>query len=189
MDGVWLSLPKRKALLNELEAELLAYSPQELVRIANEQFRWCDAGMRRALRELDSDDWKRPWMNLHEDAPGALLGYWQEKGGRPVNPKDPDMFDILAVRNHSADRKRLLVEWVGFGPEDATWVSRRSVEHTAPSAVAQYMEKVTEKQAKGMAKARVVSGTLRHQQRPRQARGTGPNKSGSQGQLRKGSQE
>ncbi|KAJ6436813.1 putative AC transposase [Purpureocillium lavendulum] len=38
MDGVWLSLPKPKALLHELEAELLAYSPEELVRIANEQF-------------------------------------------------------------------------------------------------------------------------------------------------------
>ncbi|OAQ59278.1 hypothetical protein VFPFJ_11477 [Purpureocillium lilacinum] len=61
MDGVWLSLPKPKALLHELEAELLAYSPEELVRIANEQFRWCDAEMRRPSRELDSDDWKRPW--------------------------------------------------------------------------------------------------------------------------------
>ncbi|OAQ61333.1 hypothetical protein VFPFJ_11466 [Purpureocillium lilacinum] len=39
MDGDWLSLPKPKALLHELEAELLAYSPEELVRIANEQRR------------------------------------------------------------------------------------------------------------------------------------------------------
>ncbi|KAL3952084.1 hypothetical protein ACCO45_013801 [Purpureocillium lilacinum] len=50
----------RKALLHELEAEVLAYSPEELVRIANEQFRWCEAEMRRASRELGyGDDWKR----------------------------------------------------------------------------------------------------------------------------------
>ncbi|GJN72468.1 hypothetical protein PLICBS_006541 [Purpureocillium lilacinum] len=61
MDGVWLLLLKPKALLHELGAELLACSPEELVGIANEQFRWCDAEVRRALRELDSDDWKRPW--------------------------------------------------------------------------------------------------------------------------------
>ncbi|PWI64463.1 hypothetical protein PCL_10441 [Purpureocillium lilacinum] len=38
MDSIRLSLPKPKALLHELEAELPAYSPEELVRIGNEQF-------------------------------------------------------------------------------------------------------------------------------------------------------
>lgn len=103
-------------------------------------------------------------VNLHEDPPEALLGYWREHGGRPVSPKDPDMFDVLAVRDHSADRKRLLVEWAGFGPKDATWVSRRSVEQTAPSVVAQYMkgvrkEKTPVKQPNAVAKARMASST------------------------------
>ncbi|PWI65233.1 hypothetical protein PCL_07283 [Purpureocillium lilacinum] len=69
VDGVWLSLPKPKALLHELEAELLAYSPQELVRIAND-----------ALHELDSDDWKRPWRRqlfVREDQCNYFVGALQ----------------------------------------------------------------------------------------------------------------
>ncbi|OAQ74484.1 chromo (CHRromatin organization MOdifier) domain domain-containing protein [Purpureocillium lilacinum] len=105
-----------------------------------------------------------PEANLHEDVPDALLGYWEEKGGRPVSPTDPDVFDILRVRDHSPDRKQLLVEWVGFGPKDATWVSRRSVERTAPSVVSQYMkglskEKAPRKQAKAVAKTKAAAKT------------------------------
>ncbi|UNI25026.1 hypothetical protein JDV02_010734 [Purpureocillium takamizusanense] len=106
-----------------------------------------------------------PEANLHEDAPDALLGYWREEGGRPVSPTDPDVYDILRVRDHSADRKQLLVEWVGFGPEDATWVSRRSVERTAPSVVTAYMRALNEdkapprKRAKKAAKATMASSS------------------------------
>lgn len=50
----------REALLGELEAEMLAYSPEELVRIANEQFRWCEEQMKAASAELGyGDDWKK----------------------------------------------------------------------------------------------------------------------------------
>ena len=50
----------RTALLNELEAEVLAYSPDELIKIANEQYRWCEKQMKAASNDLGyGDDWKK----------------------------------------------------------------------------------------------------------------------------------
>ncbi|UNI17550.1 hypothetical protein JDV02_003883 [Purpureocillium takamizusanense] len=64
----------RAALLRELEAEVLAYSPEELVRIAREHFAWCEAEMRRAARELGfGDDWKRA-MDEHVKTRSAPPG-------------------------------------------------------------------------------------------------------------------
>ena len=42
----------RQALLEDLEHEMIPYSPEELVRIAESEFAWCDREMLRASREL-----------------------------------------------------------------------------------------------------------------------------------------
>ena len=58
-----------------------------------------------------------PEENLHRDSPDALLAYWAaQPGGRPPNPRDPELYNIFGVTAHSKDRKKLLVQWVGFGP-------------------------------------------------------------------------
>ena len=50
----------KDALLSELASELITYTPEELIDIANSEFAWCDAEMLRASRELGyGDDWKR----------------------------------------------------------------------------------------------------------------------------------
>lgn len=50
----------RQGLLRELEAEVVAYSPEELVQLAVDQFRQCQRQMRQASRDLGyGDDWKR----------------------------------------------------------------------------------------------------------------------------------
>ncbi|PHH69166.1 hypothetical protein CDD83_5815 [Cordyceps sp. RAO-2017] len=50
----------REALLVELEAELVAYSPEELVEIANDQYRWSERQMREASRAMGfGDDWRQ----------------------------------------------------------------------------------------------------------------------------------
>jgi hypothetical protein len=50
----------REALLQELEYEMIPYTPEELVEIANREFAWCETEMKRASRELGyGDDWKR----------------------------------------------------------------------------------------------------------------------------------
>lgn len=48
------------ALQAELDASLIAYSPEELFEIAEKEFAWCDEEMRKASRELGfGDDWRK----------------------------------------------------------------------------------------------------------------------------------
>jgi uncharacterized protein (DUF885 family) len=50
----------REALLEELKFEMVPYTPEELVEIANKEFAWCEAEMKMASRELGyGDDWKK----------------------------------------------------------------------------------------------------------------------------------
>lgn len=50
----------RDALLQELEYEMIPYTPEELVEIANKEFAWCETEMKKASREMGfGDDWKR----------------------------------------------------------------------------------------------------------------------------------
>ena len=59
----------RQMLLNELAYEMVPYTPEELVAIANKEFAWCDREMLKASRELGfGDDWKKALehvKNLH----------------------------------------------------------------------------------------------------------------------------
>jgi hypothetical protein len=45
----------REALLQELEAEWVAYTPEELVQIAEEEFKWCEDEMEKASKALGFD--------------------------------------------------------------------------------------------------------------------------------------
>lgn len=50
----------RDALIKELDFEMIPYSPEELIEIANKEFAWCEAEMRKASREMGfGDDWKK----------------------------------------------------------------------------------------------------------------------------------
>ncbi len=50
----------RQAMLDELAFEMIPYSPEELIGIAEKEFTWCDAEMLKASHELGfGDDWKR----------------------------------------------------------------------------------------------------------------------------------
>jgi len=59
----------RQALLNDLAYEMVPYTPEELIAIANKEFAWCDREMLKAARELGfGDDWKKALehvKNLH----------------------------------------------------------------------------------------------------------------------------
>ncbi|MBL8822812.1 MAG: DUF885 family protein [Planctomycetia bacterium] len=61
----------KEMLLNELEYEMIPYSPEQLVTIANEEFAWCEAEMKKASQELGfGDDWKKALekvKTLHEE--------------------------------------------------------------------------------------------------------------------------
>jgi uncharacterized protein (DUF885 family) len=49
----------REALLSDLRHERIPYTPEELVKIAEREFAWCEAEMKKAAREMGTgDDWK-----------------------------------------------------------------------------------------------------------------------------------
>jgi len=50
----------REELIRQLTVEMIPYTPEELVEIANQEFAWCDAEMLKASREMGfGDDWKK----------------------------------------------------------------------------------------------------------------------------------
>jgi uncharacterized protein (DUF885 family) len=50
----------RQELVRQLQDELIPYTPEELIAIANKEFAWCDAEMLRASKEMGfGEDWKK----------------------------------------------------------------------------------------------------------------------------------
>ncbi len=50
----------REELIRLLQYEMIAYSPEELIDIANKEFAWCDAELLKASREMGfGDNWKQ----------------------------------------------------------------------------------------------------------------------------------
>lgn len=95
-----------------------------------------------------------PESSLYSDAPAAVLEYYEEIGGRPKNPADPLLYDVHGILKHSPDRKKVLVEWVGFGPKEATWEPRHVIAKAAPQISKDYWAEQASKKTRGKAKAR-----------------------------------
>ncbi|MGH9330281.1 MAG: DUF885 family protein [Vicinamibacterales bacterium] len=59
----------RQGILEDLEAAMIQYAPEELVEIAKKEYAWCEAEMIRASREMGfGDDWRKALekvKNLH----------------------------------------------------------------------------------------------------------------------------
>lgn len=50
----------RDVLMSELAYEMIPYTPEELIAIANKEFAWCEAEMKKASNEMGyGDDWKK----------------------------------------------------------------------------------------------------------------------------------
>ena len=49
----------REGLIRDLQDELIPYTPEQLIALAEREFAWCEAEMKRAAREMGlGDDWK-----------------------------------------------------------------------------------------------------------------------------------
>ena len=75
----------RDMLISELAYEMIPYTPEEIIDIANREFAWCDAEMLRASRELGyGDDWKKALEQVKTDyvppgqQPSLILGLVEE---------------------------------------------------------------------------------------------------------------
>jgi hypothetical protein len=63
----------RDALLSDLRHERIPYTPEEMIKIAEREFAWCEAEMKKASREMgQGDDWKAALEKVKADhaAPG-----------------------------------------------------------------------------------------------------------------------
>lgn len=75
----------REELLRLLQYEMIPYSPEELVEIANKEFAWCDAELLKASREMGfGDNWKQAQEKVKQSyvpegyQPEAMLKLYNE---------------------------------------------------------------------------------------------------------------
>ncbi len=75
----------REELLRLLKYEMISYSPEELVEIANKEFAWCDAELLKASREMGfGDNWKQAQEKVKQSyvpegyQPEAMLKLYNE---------------------------------------------------------------------------------------------------------------
>ena len=58
----------REALLSELQSEMIPYTPEELIAIAEKDMAWCELEMKKASRELGyGDDWRKALEHVKND--------------------------------------------------------------------------------------------------------------------------
>ncbi|KAH7120144.1 hypothetical protein B0J13DRAFT_457475 [Dactylonectria estremocensis] len=88
--------------------------------------------------EVGPKTWE-PEVTLHQDAPDALFAYWCAQGGRPENPLDADIYNVYAIHKLSKNKRKVLVEWVGYEQKDMTWEDRKEIEKTAKAKVDEFL--------------------------------------------------
>jgi uncharacterized protein (DUF885 family) len=62
----------RDALMRDIAAEFLPYTPEELIEIGEREFAWCESEMKKAAKEMGFDDWKQALAKVKSNfvAPG-----------------------------------------------------------------------------------------------------------------------
>ena len=84
----------REALLDALSAEMIPYTPEELIQIAQREFEWCEKEMKRASNDLGvGDDWHKALERVNEMhlKPGeqpALIKRLAEEATKFVEDRD-----------------------------------------------------------------------------------------------------
>jgi uncharacterized protein (DUF885 family) len=83
----------REALLSELQSEMINYTPEELIAIANKEMAWCEAEMKKASRDLGyGDDWKKALEHVKNQ--------YVEPGKQPEMIRDLALEAIKFVDDH-----------------------------------------------------------------------------------------
>lgn len=83
----------REALLSELQSEMIPYTPEELIAIANKEMAWCENEMKKASRDLGyGDDWKQALEHVKN--------LYVEPGKQPEMIRDLALEAIRFVDDH-----------------------------------------------------------------------------------------
>jgi hypothetical protein len=95
-----------EALQDELEDAMIPYTPQQIIDIANKEFAWCEAEMKKASHEMGfGDDWKKALEKVKQDfvAPGKqpeLIRFLAEEAIKFVKERDLVTVPDLAVETY-----------------------------------------------------------------------------------------
>lgn len=84
----------REALIEELRSEMIPYTPEELVEIANKEFEWCVAEFKKASREMGFGD---DYMKAIE----AVKQKYVEPGKQPALIRDQALEAIEYVKKYN----------------------------------------------------------------------------------------
>jgi uncharacterized protein (DUF885 family) len=98
----------REGIEAELAHEMIAYSPEELLAIANREFAWCDTELKKASREMGfGDDWKAAMEKVKQDhlPPGSQPGLVRDLALEAV--KFVQDHDLVTVPPLAADFWRI----------------------------------------------------------------------------------
>ena len=83
----------REALLSELQSEMIPYTPEELIAIANKEMAWCENEMKKASRDLGyGDEWKKALEHVKNT--------YVEPGKQPEMIRDLALEAIKFVDDH-----------------------------------------------------------------------------------------
>src|SRR2546423_1699752 len=83
----------REALLSELRFEMIPYTPEELIAIANKEMAWCENEMKKASNDLGyGDDWKKALEHVKNT--------YVEPGKQPQMIRDLAVEAIKFVDDH-----------------------------------------------------------------------------------------
>ncbi|MCC7231072.1 MAG: DUF885 family protein [Fimbriimonadaceae bacterium] len=88
----------RERLLEDLQAEMIPYTPEELLDIAKREYAWCEVEMKKAAKEMGfGDDWHKALEKVKEDhvGPGEQPKLIRELADEAVKfVKDQDIVTI-----------------------------------------------------------------------------------------------
>lgn len=108
----------REALLADIKAEHIAYTPEEFIAIGEREFAWCEAEMRKASNALGfGDDWKAALEKVKKSyvPPGAQDAYVRDESRAVIKfLRDRDLItipplceDSWRIEMHSPSTQRI----------------------------------------------------------------------------------
>jgi uncharacterized protein (DUF885 family) len=98
----------RDALLSELQSEMIPYTPEELIDIANKELAWCETEMKKASAEMGfGDDWKKALERVKDTYvdPGAQPKLIRDLAVEAI--KFVDDHDLVTVPQLARDTWRM----------------------------------------------------------------------------------